>query len=77
MLERWTRTVIRHRFAISSIWLVLVIAGIIAGSNLNSHLTTSLIVPGSQSTQADKILADYFEENIEGTFTVIYKFKNA
>ena len=77
MLERWTRQVVRHRFAITSLWLLIIILGVLAGSNLSKHLTTSLVVPGSQSAQADKILTDHFQENIEGTFTVIYKFKNA
>ena len=77
MLERWTRLVIRHRFAISLFWLALLTVGVCAGLNLNRHLTTSLVVPGSQSAKAEKILSDHFQENIEGTFTVVYKFKNA
>ncbi len=77
MLERWTRSVVRHRFAISLFWLALLIVGVFAGLNLNRHLTTSLEVPVSQSANAEKILSDHFQENIEGTFTVVYKFKNA
>lgn len=56
---------------------MLIILGLLAGSKLNEHLTTSLAVPGTESAKADKILADHFNENIEGTFTVILKFKNA
>ena len=77
MLERWTRRVVRHRFAITSAWLLMIILGVLAGSNLGKHLTTSLAVPGSQSAKADEILSDHFQENIEGTFTVIFKFKSA
>lgn len=77
MLERWTRAVVRHRLPISLFWLALLIVGVFAGSNLKSHLTTSLVVPGSQSAEAGKILSDHFQENIEGTFTVVYRFKNA
>ena len=77
MLERWTRGVIRHRFATVALWLVLILLGILAGSRLNEHLTTSLAVPGTESAKADRILAEHFNENIEGTFTVILKFKNA
>ena len=77
MLERWTRRVVRYRLVVIAVWLALVILGLLASSKLNEHLTTSLAVPGSESAKVDNILADRFKENIEGTFTVIYKFKNA
>lgn len=77
MLERWTRGVIRHRFAVIAVWLVLITLGLLAGSKLNEHLTTSLAVPGTDSAKADQILSEHFKENIEGTFTVILKFKNS
>ena len=77
MLERWTRAVVRNRFAIIAVWLALVILGLFAGSNLNDHLTTSLTVPGSESAKADEILVDHFKENTESTFIVLLKFKNA
>lgn len=77
MLERWTRGVIRHRFAVIAVWLVLITLGLLASSKLNEHLTTSLAVPGTDSAKADQILSEHFKENIEGTFTVILKFKNS
>ncbi|MDP1719991.1 MAG: MMPL family transporter [Candidatus Nanopelagicaceae bacterium] len=77
MLERWTRAVIRHRLVITAGWLILIILGLIAASNLSPHLTTSLSVPGSESAKADEILSRHFQENIEGTFTVVFKFKSA
>jgi RND superfamily putative drug exporter len=63
--------------AITAGWLVVTIAGLIAASNLSPHLTTSLSVPGSESAKADQILSRHFQENIEGTFTVVFKFRNA
>lgn len=77
MLERWTRSVVRNRFAVIAVWLALVILGFFASSNLNNHLTASLAVPDSESAKADEILVDHFKENTEGTFTVLLKFKNA
>ncbi|HEX7405844.1 MAG TPA: MMPL family transporter [Candidatus Nanopelagicaceae bacterium] len=77
MLERWTRRVIRFRLVVILAWLVLILLGLLAGSKLNEHLTTSLAVPGTESAKADQILSEKFKENIEGTFTVILKFKNA
>jgi RND superfamily putative drug exporter len=58
-------------------WLIIIVLGLLAGANLNAHLTTSLSVPGTQSASADRFLAAHFDENIEGTFTVLYKFNNA
>ena len=77
MLESWTRGVIRHRIVVVAVWVVIGIIGLIAGFNLNNHLTTSLAVPGTESAKADKILRTHFDENVEGTFTVIVPFKNA
>jgi RND superfamily putative drug exporter len=56
---------------------MLVLLGLFIGGKLDSHLTTSLRIPHSSSAAADDLLAKNFNENIEGTFTVIYPFKNA
>ncbi|MEI6648488.1 MAG: MMPL family transporter [Actinomycetes bacterium] len=77
MLERWTKTVIRRRVSVLATWFVLIVLGVLASLNLNSRLTTSLVVPGSGSSQADAIVSKYFGENSEGTFTVLLKFVNA
>jgi RND superfamily putative drug exporter len=77
MMELWIRAVIRHRLIIIAVWIALVSAGVFASANIDQRLTTSLEVPGSQSAQADQILATQFDENIQGTFTAIYKFKTS
>lgn len=77
MLERWTLAMVRHRFAVLLIWFIVIIVGFGVSVNLQDRLTTSLVVPGSPSAQADQILGQRFDDNIEGTFTVVYKFDNA
>jgi RND superfamily putative drug exporter len=77
MLANWTRTIIRFRALVLIIWLAILGIGVLAGAHLDSHLTTSLSVPGSQSAKADQILESAFHENVEGSFTILYKFKNA
>ncbi len=77
MLESWVRRVIRRRKIVFGIWLVILSLGTLSSTHLNSHLSTSLVIPGSSSAKADSILSRRFGENIEGTFTVIYHFKNA
>ena len=77
MLVSWTRGVLRLRMPIVATWLILIVIGLFAAANLNQFLTTSLEVPGSQSEKANVLLATQFDENTEGTFTVIYKYSNA
>ena len=62
---------------ILSIWLAFIIIGFFSSRDLNQHLTTSLSVPGSQSEKANLLLAQEFNENTEGTFTIIYKYGTA
>jgi RND superfamily putative drug exporter len=77
MLERWTRAVLHHRGLVIATWAVVVILGLLLGPRLSEHLTTSLVVPRSGSSQADAILTKQFGENIEGTFTVVLPFNKA
>lgn len=77
MMGLWVRAVIRHRLIIIAVWIAISAAGAVASANIDQHLTTSLEVPGSQSAQADEILTTQFDENIQGTFTVLYKFKTS
>lgn len=77
MLEKWTKSVVKYKYVVISIWLILIVFGYFASVNLNGRLTTSLTVPGSDSAKTDEILSKNFNANIEGTFTVIYKFTNA
>ena len=75
MLERWTRAIIRRRLIVICAWITIIILGFISAPKLNDHLTTSLNIPGSESEKAEQLLYEKFQENIEGTFTVLYKFK--
>ena len=77
MLERWTRFALRNRKSVLTLWLCIFVLGAISSSKLDSHLTTSLDIPHSASAKTDALLLQHFNENIEGSFTVIYPFKNA
>ena len=77
MLTWFTRTVIRYRIAIIAAWIGIAIFGIFASAGVNAKLSTSLAVPGSDSTKAEEITVKNFGENSEGTFTVIYHFGHA
>lgn len=68
---------LRHRLSVLICWGLILASGIYSGSHLQERLTTTVQIPGSQSDQANQILTSEFDENFEGMFTVIYKFKNS
>lgn len=59
------------------VWALLIAISLLTIPQLNSHLTTTLRIPQSPSDRAQELLSREFGENIEGTFTVIYRFKSA
>jgi uncharacterized membrane protein YdfJ with MMPL/SSD domain len=71
MLNRWTRTMVRHRFLVLAIWALIGVLGVMAAGDLSTRLTTSLDVAGSQSARANALLATRFHENVEGSFTIV------
>ena len=77
MLARSANLSLKAKGLVIGIWIALSIAGVCGAANLDKHLTTSLEIPGSQSTEASKVLKAHFSENTEGTFTVLYKYKQA
>jgi len=77
MLVTWSKAAIKARALVLTIWIALTAFGLFGSSHLDQYLTTSLTVPGSASAAANEILNEKFKENTEGTFTVMYKYKQA
>ena len=77
MLERVTTAVLRHRRAVIVSWLLVGLLGIYASVALPDRLTALTSVPGSQSAEANALLSSRFGENDDGSFTIVYAFKNA
>jgi RND superfamily putative drug exporter len=77
MLATWSQAMIKARALVLGIWIALTAFGLFGAFNLDQHLTTSLEVPGSASATANSILNEKFKENTEGTFTVIFKYRQA
>jgi len=77
MLVTWSKAAIKARTLVLAIWISLTAFGLFGASHLDQYLTTSLTVPGSPSATANSILNEKFKENTEGTFTVMYKYKQA
>jgi uncharacterized membrane protein YdfJ with MMPL/SSD domain len=72
MLVTWAQAAIKARALVLTIWIALTAFGLFGASNLDQYLTTSLTVPGSSSAAAIEILNEKFNENTEGTFSVMY-----
>jgi RND superfamily putative drug exporter len=64
--------VIRFRLPIVFLWIAIIAFGSFASMGVGAKLSTSLAVPGSDSTKAEELQSKIFGENTEGTFTVVY-----
>ena len=72
-MVRWTRFVVGHRRTIIISWLVLLIAGGYATSNLSKLLTNRFSVPGSDAERGLNVLRTRFAERGDGAFTLVAK----
>jgi putative drug exporter of the RND superfamily len=71
-LDRWTRFVIRHRFVVVAVWVVvLVVSGLVA-RGLSDLLTNRFSIPGSDTARAERILHDEFGQRSDGTFQLVF-----
>jgi RND superfamily putative drug exporter len=72
-LTRWTRLVLRFRWLVLAAWLAVLAGGVCASLLLPAQLANSFAVPGTDSAQAEAVLARNFGERPEGTFTVVFR----
>jgi len=77
MLARCAKLSLKAQNLVIAIWIALSAAGVFGGVQLDKYLTTSLEIPGSNSAAASKVLQERFSENPEGSFTVLYRYKQA
>jgi len=77
MLVTMSKAAVKARALVITIWIALTVFGLYGATILDQFLTTSLSVPGSSSAAANEILNKQFKANTEGTFTVMYKYKQA
>jgi len=76
MLEDWTRAMLRARLVVLLAWGGVLVAGIVASTQLPSLLTNSFDVPGTGSDRAAKLLAAHFGEQPDGTFLVVFPVRH-
>jgi RND superfamily putative drug exporter len=69
----WTRAVVRHRRVVLLTWVVLLLLGGYATSNLGKLLTNRFSVPGSDSERGLSVLRERFHERGDGAFTLVVR----
>src|SRR6266540_2278217 len=72
-MARWTRFVLRFRWPILAVWLVVLLAGGLATSKLTPLLSNTFTVPGTDSERARSILQEHFGDRSDGSFIVVFR----
>ncbi|MDQ4018666.1 MAG: MMPL family transporter [Actinomycetota bacterium] len=72
-MDRWTRFVIRHRWAVLAAWLVVFVVSGMAASGLSELLTNRFSLPGTDTARAEKILEEEFGQKSTGSFSVVVR----
>jgi RND superfamily putative drug exporter len=70
-MERWTRTMIRYRWAVAAAWGVVFVVSGMAAAGLSGLLTNRFTLPGTDTAKADRILEDHFGQKTTGSFMVV------
>jgi RND superfamily putative drug exporter len=71
----WTRFIIRHRWKVLALWLVLLLVGGFAASRVGDLLTNRFSVPGSDAERGLNLVKERFQERGDGAFTLLVKTK--
>jgi RND superfamily putative drug exporter len=64
---------IRLRWAVLAVWLVLLAVSAVASSGLTALLTNRFVLPGAESERAGDVLKNEFGQRPEGSFTLVVK----
>jgi putative drug exporter of the RND superfamily len=70
-MERWAQSMIRFRWAVLAVWIVLVVVAGAASAGLSDLLTNRFVLPGAESEKAAHVLEDHFGQKPEGAFSVV------
>ena len=74
-MARWTRVVLRYRWLVLGIWLVVLVSGGYASSKLTPLLSNTFTVPGTDSERARDILQHHFGDRSDGEFIIVYRVR--
>ena len=72
-MERWTRNMIRYRWAVVAVWAAVFVVSAAAMSGLSDLLTNRFTLPGTDTHRAETILEDHFGQKTTGSFTIVVR----
>jgi RND superfamily putative drug exporter len=72
-MERWTRAVIRYRWAVVAAWALIFVVSGWASSGLSDLLTNRFTLPGTDTDRAETVLEEEFGQKTTGSFTIVVR----
>jgi uncharacterized membrane protein YdfJ with MMPL/SSD domain len=76
-MERWTRWILRYRWPVLVVWLLVLLAGGYSSSKLPALLSNTFTMPGTDSERARTILEQRYGDRSDGAFTVVFRVPDA
>src|SRR5919204_6414770 len=76
-MERWTRLILRYRWPVLVVWVVVLLGGGYASGRLSALLSNTFTMPGTDSERARAILEQHYGDRSDGAFTVVYRVPSA
>jgi RND superfamily putative drug exporter len=70
-MERWTHRMIRLRWPVLAIWVVILFGSVVAMSGLSDLLTNRFSLPGTDTERAENVLEEHFGQKTTGSFSLI------
>ena len=72
-MERWTRWMLRYRWVVVAVWLVILVGGGWSSSRLSALLSNTFTMPGTDSERARTILKEHYGDRNDGAFTIVFR----
>ncbi len=70
-IARWTRLMIRWRWAVVAVWIVVLVLSLAAMSGLSDLLTNRFSLPGTDTERTERILDEHFGQKSTGSFSIV------
>jgi RND superfamily putative drug exporter len=64
---------LRNRWLVVAVWLVVLLAGGYANGKLSALLSNTFTMPGTDSERARTILRDHYGDRSDGAFTIVFQ----
>lgn len=73
MPERWTRAMIRWRWALMAAWFVIFVVSFMLSSGLPDVLKSESALPGTEAQKVEDVLEENYGQRTYGTFTLVVR----